>query len=101
MSFKESVYKKDGAYNKAENNIGYDSLANAIVLQALNDYKVAKMRLNNNDFTTEFSKLGCERFIREVPKFLNSQYFSVLTNLDGAYLLQIADRTLAKEYGVE
>ena len=90
------VYKNE--YDTVTLDSGYDDLANAIILRALNDYCTAKLRLNDENFNNEFSKTGCERFVSEVPKFLTSEYFSILTDLDGKYLLQIADRNLKRGY---
>ena len=59
----------------------YQNLANAIVVQACNDYRNA---LNG---------IGCEYkapevVIREIEKFFRSSYYRSLTKVKGEYLLE-------------
>ena len=66
-----------------DNNLDpYESLANAIVLQAVKDYRVALKRLkkhpNNKDAAIERDSI--ERFFR-------SGYFGILTDIDPEYLI--------------
>ncbi len=58
-------------------------LANAIILQAVKDFKPAYWRLRRypND------KLAQDT-VREITQFFCSDYFCVLTDLDGPALLQ-------------
>lgn len=61
----------------------YRALANAIIMQAVKDFRTAyrrQKRLPNND------KAKAE--VRELTKFFCSQYFEVLSDLDGPRLLQ-------------
>ena len=60
----------------------YEALANAIVLQAVNDYRAAlkKVKKNPNNRTTLDEALQIERFFR-------SQWYQVLTSVDGEYLI--------------
>lgn len=57
----------------------YENLANAIIIQAANDLK---------------EKLKKGESIKEFFKFFNSEYFSVLTNVDGKSLF----KRILKEY---
>ena len=50
----------------------YENLANAIIMRAVEDYRLAEDR----------------RTLKEIEGFFLSDWFSVLTNLDGAALLQ-------------
>lgn len=63
----------------------YENLANAIVLQAVEDYKVSlKMfKARNNDLgeNPDFSRSKLELFFR-------SEWFMVLTRLDGKCIME-------------
>lgn len=91
-------------FNKNVNDVrdvGYNSLANAIVVQALIDYDVSVRRLINNDFTqNDYNKLTCKRYVEDVRKFLKSQYFNLLTQVDGEYLLNVVNHRIIRECGV-
>lgn len=60
----------------------YENLANAIVLQAVKDYRSAlkriKMNPSNKDAMSD--AMECERFFR-------SRWYSALTKVDGEYLI--------------
>lgn len=60
----------------------YQKLANAIILQAVKDFKPAYRRLKRypNDRIAQDT-------VREITKFFCSEYFSILTDLDGPALL--------------
>ena len=61
----------------------YEKLANAIILQAVKDFRPAYRRLRRhpND------KLAQDT-VREITQFFCSDYFCALTDLDGPSLLQ-------------
>ncbi len=61
----------------------YQKLANAIILQAVKDFRAAYRRLKHfpND-------KAAQNEIRDIMKFFCSQYFGILTDLDGPSLLQ-------------
>ena len=62
---------------------GYEALANAVILQAVRDWRDA-CRINRScpeNFAEERKREDIERFFR-------SDWFSVLTNLDGRLLLR-------------
>lgn len=69
----------------------YENLANAIILQAVKDYRIAlkclKINPNNRDALADKG---------EVERFFRSQWFSVLTSIDGEMLI----RSLCQEVGV-
>lgn len=61
----------------------YEKLANAIILSAVRDYRDARKKLKKRP-KNEDAKLmveDCERFFR-------SEWFQVLSNLDGEALLE-------------
>lgn len=57
---------------------GYQLLANAIVLQAVNEYREA---LRQNDTAAKWKKVSLRRFFR-------SDWFELLTNIDGELLME-------------
>lgn len=61
----------------------YQNLANAIVLQAVKDYRFALKRLVKHPHTD--SALYTKR---EVESFFRSEYFSMLTAIDSEMLIQ-------------
>lgn len=62
---------------------GYEELANAIILQAVKDYREALrlLSMNPNDKSAQRDKRSIERFFR-------SEWFSILTDLNGELLLK-------------
>ena len=60
----------------------YENLANAVVLQAVKDYRDAagKLSRGKKNIMAEQRKTECETFIK-------SQYINVFTDLDGNALL--------------
>ena len=61
----------------------FSNLANAILLQAVKDYRGALKKLKNYpyDFESNKVKLSVERFFR-------SKWYSELTNIDGKILIR-------------
>ena len=70
-----------GSKNLAEDP--YERLANAIVLQAVSDYRVALKKIkahpNNREAISE---------ALEIEKFFRSGWYSILTDVDGEYLIR-------------
>ena len=62
----------------------YDDLANAIVVQAVNDYRRA---LNGKGINKDNGYRPPEYVIREVERFFRSSYFRILTKVNGEYLI--------------
>ena len=69
--------KESTAVNPAE------VLYNAIILQAVKDFRMARKRLKRN----ADDKAACAA-VREISRFFRSRYFSVLTQVDGPTLLR-------------
>ena len=61
----------------------YEKLANAIVLQAVSDYRAAlkKVKKNSNNRDAIDGSLQIEKFFR-------SEWYQVLTSVDGKYLIE-------------
>lgn len=66
----------------------YENLANAIILQAVRDYRTALKCLKKNPWNRD-----AEGNKNEIQRFFRSQLFTVLTSVDGEMLI----RSLRKE----
>lgn len=62
---------------------GYHELAKAIILQAIKDFKPAYLRLKKRPD----DKAATAR-VKEITEFFCSEYFCLLTDLDGPALLR-------------
>jgi hypothetical protein len=62
---------------------GYEALANAIIIQAAKDFKAAYKRMKRfpNDARAQDE-------VREITKFFCSQWFVMLSDVDGPTLLK-------------
>lgn len=70
-----------GNKNLAENP--YERLANAIVLQAVSDYRVALKKIKAHPRNREAISEALE-----IEKFFRSGWYSILTDVDGEYLIR-------------
>lgn len=61
----------------------YQNLANAIVIAAAKDYRDALRSLQRNKNNDK-----AKRMKEEVERFFSSDWYSVLTDLDGAFLMR-------------
>lgn len=68
----------------------YEALGNAVVLQAVKDYRDAVHKLSRGKKNTnaESTKQECERFFQ-------SPYFNVFTQLDGKVLLSQLEKEVS------
>jgi len=66
---------------------GCENLVIAIVRQALIDYRDALKALKKNP-----NNIDKRRIKNECEIFFNSEYFTLLTNVDGIYLLKNMER---------
>lgn len=66
--------------NLAENP--YEKLANAIVLQAVSDYRVALKKVKKNPKNRD----AIDETL-QIEKFFRSEWYQVLTSVDGEYLI--------------
>lgn len=72
-------------------NLGpYEALGNAVVIQAVKDYREAVHKLSRGKKNTiaESTKQECERFFQ-------SPYFNVFTQLDGKALLSQLEKEVS------
>lgn len=61
----------------------YERLANAIVLQAVSDYRVAMKKIKAHPKNREAISEALE-----IEKFFRSGWYSILTDVDGEYLIR-------------
>ena len=75
----------------SSNNLSpYEALGNAVVLQAVKDYREAVHKLSRGKKNTnaESTKQECERFFQ-------SPYFNIFTQLDGKALLSQLEKEVS------
>lgn len=72
---------------------GYEKLANAIILQAKKDYVKAFRRYRGNPFDR-----SAAREMREIESFFGSEWFMVLSGLDGPKLAEMIRRNEEQEH---
>ena len=70
----------------------WEDLANAIILQAVKDFRKACRRVYRKADDRE-----AEKVVREVSWFFRSKYFSLLTTLDGPALLDRLTKEVRNE----
>lgn len=70
-----------GSKNLAEDP--YERLANAIVLQAVSDYRTALKKIKAHPKNREAISEALE-----IEKFFRSGWYSILTDVDGEYLIR-------------
>ena len=71
--------------------LAYRNLANAIILQAVSDYRDALNGISYNRYSPE-------HIINELEKFFRSDYFEILTKVKGEYILdRLKQEHLEKE----
>ena len=65
----------------------YEDLANAIILQAVKDYRMAlkSLKANSRNRTVQTDKAEIERFFR-------SQWYSTLTDVNGEMLIRFLQK---------
>ncbi len=61
----------------------YDDLADAIILQAVKDYRIAMKRLKKNPNNETALKTK-----QEIERFFRSDWYTLLTNVDPEMLIQ-------------
>ena len=61
----------------------WQKLANAIVEQAVKDYRTAQARVKANPESAEHAKVE----VRQLERFFRSSWFEVLTDVDGQLVL--------------
>ncbi|MCD7724508.1 MAG: hypothetical protein LUI12_02990 [Clostridiales bacterium] len=61
----------------------YEKLANAIILQAVKDYRMALKTLKRNP-----NSYSASDTVKEIERFFHSQWYTVLTDVDGDFLIR-------------
>ena len=64
----------------------YETLANAIVVQAAKDYRAARRKLRKDPYNTK-----ALHTVRDVEEFFRSDWFKVLTLMDGGTILKLLE----------
>ena len=75
--------------NLAENP--YEKLANAIVLQAVSDYRAALKKVKKNPKNGDAID-----GVLQIEKFFRSEWYQVLTSVDGEYLIDRRRKEVAE-----
>ena len=73
---------------------GYHELAKAIILQAIKDFRPAYLRLKR----CPDDKAATAR-VKEITEFFCSEYFCLLTDVDGPRLLKKVMKSIDEEQG--
>lgn len=71
-----------------DNDVGFENLANAIITQAVMDYRKALTVLEKRP-GDEYAQKRCAAFER----FFHSEYFQILSNIDPDYLIEQTKKT--------
>ena len=84
--------KKQSRMQKKNIQKGYEMLANAIIVQAAQDFRAAYKRLKwkPDDPVAKHN-------IQEITQFFHSDYFCMLSDLDGPSLLRRIIREMEKK----
>lgn len=64
----------------------YETLANAIVVQAAKDYRAARRKLLKDPYS-----INAQKTVKEVEVFFHSDWFKVLTPVDGGTILKLLE----------
>lgn len=81
-------------------NDGYGDLAHAIIKQAVADYTKSYifLRDNKDNHDVDFRKIKVEnRNIKSIEKFFKSEWFEVLSGVNGDFLLQKLKEEIGRE----
>ena len=79
--------------------MGYSSLGNAIVIQAVEDYEQALYSFAGA--RSDFARESISKEIKELRKFFNSKWYGVLSGADSSYLLDgVETRFWEKIFGL-
>lgn len=98
---KKNTHKpRDGRIDRGANDRSgnpYEDLANAIVLQAVKDYRIAAKGLIKDPQNSRHLHTK-----KEIEEFLRSDWFTVLTGCDGEVLLaKLEEEQVQKSYRYE
>lgn len=77
-----------GTYNT---DMAYEELANAIILQAVNDYRTSLRSLKRNKRNSQ-----ADLTRKEIDVFFQSDWFEVLTTINGKELIKKVKKEITK-----
>lgn len=77
------MYKNNMQVQPTINEDGFSNLAEAIILQAVKDYRDALRTLKKYPYSIEANKIKSN-----VERFFRSRWYSELTNIDGKMLIK-------------
>ena len=80
-----------------ENIENYENLANAIVVQAVTDYRDVCRRILKYDEDTNERLLAVATRI-DLDRFFNSRWYGILTDVDSKYLIREVRLGLVKKF---
>ena len=69
----------------------YEALANAIVLRAVDDYRIALKKVKKNPHNKDALDEALQ-----IERFFGSQWYQVLTSVDGEYLINRLRREVSE-----
>ncbi len=67
----------------------YRNLADAIILQAVDDWRKAKRDI---EIQQGQNRLRANKMIKDCERFFLSSYFNLFTEIDGAYILRALEK---------
>lgn len=70
----------------------YEALANAVVLQAVRDYRTAVKKIKRNRRNADAGQIK-----KECERFFLSDHFNTFTEMDGRELLRKLEREVAEQ----
>lgn len=76
------MYRNNMQVQPTINEDGFSNLANAIILQAVSDYRNVLKKQKNYPCSIENNKMKSD-----VERFFRSRWYSELTNIDGKMLI--------------
>ena len=100
------IHKKDNSTSDIDTVYdGYFALGNAIIIQALSDYETAARRIINKDYQRvsmgDWTEVNCFHFVEEVPKFMHSQWYDMLTTVDADMLMDYVKTKIERDSEVD
>lgn len=79
-------------------NDGYEMLVEAIILQAISDYKIA-LKYKDREANSKYMKykvLEAKRWYQEVRDFFHSDYYRGMCKIDGDAILEQIEKEVAE-----
>lgn len=89
-------------YESTNPEAGYNSLAYAIVMQAVIDYDISMRRMLDKKFTKTYTynERNCIYYVQDTKRFFKSNYFGLLSDINGNLVLDKVNERIKKDYGI-